>query len=292
MDLAGVDRLLDKVVVISIGLDSLGAFGDAVKRRYIPLYVDQKDDLIDIYLTFPIDFANTPRNLMLLSKYKAVRNDYNYSVKYNIQIDDMWSALWELRTLPYVVTDSIYLESSRVYFSLRFNEKISNQVSELLNILTENENGRIEIIDDSPGMMQILERLNARFKLGVVQITTQKENGDVKDEYFTAETCGTEIEDDGIRAIRHVMDSNTVEQIFIKNKFIKEWRKRMNNIPVVRFRQLIRYNEDSIKLLQILPMDSVNQCYRTFYDQTKKNPNIKSTLNYSAIFRKDIIRKF
>lgn len=66
----------------------------------------------------------------------------------------------------------------------------------------------------------------------------------------------------------------------------------MNRIPVIRFRQYVRIQNNKLCILSLLPYSQIDLAYREFFENVKESGRDGATLEFVSKYERNILLLF
>ena len=210
---------------------------------------------------------------------------------------------------PSVVVNRMDISNGAFEISIRFSSKYSELLSRMFSDFTLDEIGRIKNVGPSKGIIYELEELQKTFDLGMTQISIHLSSEERKflshiETTDFGESCNNLINEESVRALIYAdrnVDSDYLKlldekrgvyQISIMDPIITQWRRSMNEFPVVRFRQFLRLKDESIKILTVLPKNQLDLSYKTFFRAIENTSDQRAYLEFASDYDYQILKEF
>ena len=306
MHFADIDKILDRRVVLTMKQDNEIFLASREIEARIPINILEEENKKYMLINFPSSFGEVQKNRIFLKKYDAKNIGSHYVIRERINHVEKWKYIQEIMNLPSVVVNRINLKGGLIAFYFRYHHSVKNKISNILSNYTDGDDGQIETMDPSPGILKILDRLDQFYSLGMVQVSiplTEEERtlvGFVRDD-FIGESTNNLISGNGINAI--VYTGETVENPQLNEIYgesglygmnlidntLQGWREKLNRIPVIRFRQFLRIRNDNLHILTLLPYSQTDLAYRAFFEEICESNRHNATLDFVSKYDRNII---
>ncbi|MCL6014219.1 MAG: hypothetical protein M1323_01160 [Candidatus Thermoplasmatota archaeon] len=309
MDFGDIDRVLDRRMVLTMKQDNEIFQASREVNARIPVTISDEQGKKFLFINFPGSFGEPQKNRIFLKKYDAKNIGTHYVIKSRINHVDKWKYINDLINVPSVVVNRINLKDGLLAFYFRYHHSVKNRISCILSKYTDGEEGQIETIGPTPGLISIMDRMHEVFTLGMIQISIPVNDHRNFNEKFLKEGYISESSNNihsghGLSAIIYTgsaVDDNTLNVIDSKSgiysvnfedPMLTEWRNRMMDIPVIRFRQFMRIVDNELKVITMLPYSQIDQAYRSFFQTMEKTGNEDISLDFSLKYNREIMLSF
>ncbi len=309
MDFGDIDRVLDRRMVLTMKQDNEIFQASREVNARIPVTISDEEGKKFLYINFPGSFGEPQKNRIFLKRYDAKNIGSHYVIKSRINHVDKWRYINDLINVPSVVVNRINLKDGLLAFYFRYHHSVKNRISCILSKYTDGEEGQIESIGPSPGLLSILDRMQEVFTLGMIQISMPVDDNKDFSEHFLKEGYISESAsnihlDHGLKAVIYtgsrVDDKTLVEidgnsgiySVNFEDPILTEWRNRMMEIPVIRFRQFMRVEGNELKVITLLPYSQMDQAYRSFFQTMEGTGRDDISLDFSLKYNREIMLSF
>lgn len=309
MHFADIDKILDRRMVLTMKQDNEIFQASKEIEARIPINILEEDDKKYILINFPGSFGEVQKNKIFLKKYEAKNIGSHYVIKERINHVDKWKYINEIMNVPSVVVNRINLKQGLIAFYFRFHHSVKNVISNILSNYTDGEDGWIETMDQTPGILKILDRLDQFYSLGMIQVSVplseeeRKEVGFIRDD-FIGESKNNFRSGNGISAIVYtggVINNPHLDEIDgnyglysmnLEDQTLLGWREKLNTIPVIRFRQFVRIRNNELHILTLLPYSQIDLAYGAFFEEIGEINRHDATLYFASKYDRNIILDF
>ena len=318
MHFADIDKILDRRMVLTMKQDNEIFLASREIEARIPINILEEGDKKYMLINFPSSFGEVQKNRIFLKKYDAKNIGTNYVIRERINHVEKWKYIQEIMNLPSVVVNRINLKGGLIAFYFRYHHSVKNKISNILSNYTDGDDGQIETMDPSPGILKILDRLDQFYSLGMVQVSiplTEEERtlvGFVRDDFIgestnnliIGESTNNLISGNGINAIVYTgepVENPQLNEIYgesglygmnLKDNTLQGWREKLNRIPVIRFRQFLRIRNNDLHILTLLPYSQTDLDYRAFFEEICENNRHNATLDFVSKYDRSVILDF
>ncbi len=309
MNIDDIDLKLDRVCTLELVYDSEIFVASRAIENAIPAFMRQEDDISYLLINFPKSFAEVQKNRLFLGRFKAVETGTHYVINERINHIEEWKVLTKIMELPSVVVNRMDINDGLFEINLRYSSHYSENLSSFISQFVENGLGRINNMGPSIGILQELNVIDKMFKLGILQVSIKLTSDQRRLFSFIGETdfgesCNNLINNDLIRALIYADDKidnsnaeivdieNRIYQVQLLDPILAKWRGKMNEFPVVRFRQFLRLKKDRLIILTVLPNNQIDVAYKAFFDSLDPADKNRAFLEFSSGFDIRILEEF
>ncbi|MCL4328967.1 MAG: hypothetical protein M1151_07175 [Candidatus Thermoplasmatota archaeon] len=190
-----VDRKLDKMCVLALHQESPWFRMASRMEKPAPAYIFSESDKTMLQIDYPRDQLRKQDISAIMANPAGMEKRTYLTITERINNVKHFSIVSEIMDLPSVVATNSYLSGQELFVSFRFHRSVQDDLEvHLATLFGINGRARIAYMGKSPGIVSMLDRLNAETPISIVQVSLDLSSENTSDHpMLTAAGSGAEI---------------------------------------------------------------------------------------------------
>ena len=237
-----------------------------------PISILKKSDRISAFYYFPGDFAKDREKEIFLKQFKARMSEGLWTAYTDSRAEPELSYFTNLLDIPSLIIEDSQLKNGTHYFSAKFDENYSTQVSEfLLDLIDRDGNFQIEEISENRGIQDLQRFIHpersmwfiriiltlpsygnmGKFRIppeSVMEVKHISSNGDSRAVFYFSDDVESVLPKGFVR----ISDMDNVYEGPVKDQVLHSLMFYSSGIPLKTVSLFQRFQEDSILMEMVM----------------------------------------